>query len=361
MENLIFFILCLLSIINVKIKGFNNYFEDYMDLKYTNNIKGIFVWMIILTHYTGYYKTKQIYIYRIILGCFGQKIVSLFLFYSGFGIYESIKSKGSKYIKTLPIKILILFTKTQIIILIFFFSNLLLGQKTTLKNYLLSIILKSNLGNSNWFALTILCFYSYSYISFIFLNKKYYFIGILIITILSYFHILFIYNYYYPRMLFAICNTLCFIFGFYFSLLKKYFEKIIMKNDIFYFGCISFYILIYHYYYNYKIKTILIVSLTNSFFSLIIVLISLKIKFENEFLNLLNSHSYSIYLLQRVVMKFVYLKEYFKNNEFIRFFFEFTTILFISFFFDHYTSFIDKLFKNKYYRDKDALKKINVK
>ena len=80
------------------------------------------------------------------------------------------------------------------------------------------------------------------------------------------------------------------------------------------------------------------------FFSLITVVISLKVRFNNEFLTLLNSHSYSIYLLQRVVMRFVYLKKYFQNNEFIRFFFEFSMILLISIIFDYYAIFIDKIF-----------------
>jgi fucose 4-O-acetylase-like acetyltransferase len=236
MEDLIFLILCLLSIINLRLKGFNNFFVDYMELKNTNNIKGVFVWMIILSHYSRYYETKNKYIYRIILNCIGQKMVSLFLFYSGFGIYESIKSKGIQYIKTLPKKIIILFIKTQIIILIFYFNNLLLGIKTELKEYFLSIIFKSSIGNSNWFAFTILCFYFYSFIFFIFIKeKKIFFIGILFITIINYFHIYFVYNYFYPKKRHTVDNTLCFIIGLYYSLLKKYFEKIIMKNDIFYF------------------------------------------------------------------------------------------------------------------------------
>ena len=152
MENLIFVILCLLSIINIKLKGVNNYFDDYMDLKNTNKIKGIFVWMIILSHYRRYYKTKNKYIYRIILNCIGQKMVSLFLFYSGFGIYESLKNKGNKYIKTLPRKIIILFIKTQIIILFFLINNFILGIEIKLKKYFLSIIFKSSIGNSNWFS-----------------------------------------------------------------------------------------------------------------------------------------------------------------------------------------------------------------
>ena len=88
----------------------------------------------------------------------GQKMVSLFFFYSGFGIYESIKNKGNNYVKSLPKKGIILFIKSQIIILIFLVTNLLLGIKASLYELLLSIIFKSSLGNSNWFAFSIILF-----------------------------------------------------------------------------------------------------------------------------------------------------------------------------------------------------------
>ena len=170
MENLIFLILFFLSIINLDVKGNNNFYYDYMDLKNTNSIKGIFVWMIIVSHYKNYYKKNNKCLYRIILNCFGQKMVSLFLFYSGFGIFESIKKKGNKYLKTLINKAKILFIKSQIILIFFLLSNLFFGIKINLKNYFLSIIFKKSIGNSNWFAFTIICFYIYSYFSFIFIN-----------------------------------------------------------------------------------------------------------------------------------------------------------------------------------------------
>ena len=79
-----------------------------------------------------------------------------------------------------------------------------------------------------------------------------------------------------------------------------------MKNDLFYYGTLSFSIIIYYKFYSYGFNTIYIISIINAIFSLIIVVISLKVRFKNEFLTLLNSHSYSIYLLQRLVMRFVY-------------------------------------------------------
>ena len=79
----------------------------------------------------------------------------------------------------------------------------------------------------------------------------------------------------------------------------------------------------------------------------------MKIRFKNEFLLFLNTHSYSIYLLQRQVMIIFFRKRYFCNKEFIRFFFMFFIILFESNLFDKYTNFINKMFDNKLNKSKN--------
>jgi len=221
------------------------------------------------------------------------------------------------------------------------------------------MIFKSNIGNSDWFAFTIICFYFYSFISFRLIKQKY-FLGIILLNIICCFHIYFTYNYYYPKRMIAVDNTLCFLFGFYYCLLIDYINLIFMKNDITYFGSLYLLIIIYYYYYTYKRRSIIIVSITNILFSLIIIIITMKVRFNNDFLDLLNSHSYSIYLLQRVVMRIIYYKKYILHNELIRFFFEFITILFITSIFDKYTLFIDKYFKRESSLTKFSIKVENV-
>ena len=360
MEDLIFFILCFLSTINISIKCLNNFYLDYMNLNNTNSIKGIFVWIIFLQHYRSYYRRDPKYIYHLILNCTQQKMVSLFLFYSGFGIYESIKKKHINYVKNLPKKGLFLFIKYQISLLIFLLNNLLLGIKINFKNYLLSMILKTGIGNSFWFSLTIISFYIYSYISFIFIkNNNFIIIGFLLINIISLLHIYLVYNYYHPKSFCSVDNILCFNIGLYYSLFKNYLDKIIMKNDANYYGFFLFNIIIYTYYYNYKIKFLWTVSIINALFSLIIILITMKIRFNNEFLILLNSHSYSIYLLQRAIMKFFKNYNYFSSNNFIRFFIEFITIIFISSVFDKNTDFIYKFIINYKSKKKELINIFN--
>ena len=232
-----FFMFCFLSMINVTVKGKDNFFHDYMELSNTNSIKGIFVWLIIFCHKKDY-GIKRYYLFKIITKYLGQKVVSMFFFYSGFGIYESIKKRGHNYAKILPYKAIILFIKAQIIILMFLLANIIIfNQIITLKRYLLSIIFISSLGNSNWFAFSIIIFYIYSYFSFRYVKNRYIF-GIIIISILCFLHVKLVYKYYYPKAKYSVDTVLCFAIGFYYSYMKKYLDKIIMKNDICYFGVV---------------------------------------------------------------------------------------------------------------------------
>ena len=207
------------------------------------------------------------------------------MFYSGYGILESFKKKGNKYIKTLPIKSFIFLIKTEIIIFIFLCNNLLLGIKINLVQYLQAIILRKSIGNSYWFCFTIISLYIYSFFAFFFVKKGIFSIfGILLITIICFLHIYLVYNYYHPKSIISVDTIICFVLGFHYSFFKSFIDLIIQKNDL------------------------------------------IKIRIKNNFLLLLNNHSYSIYLLQRVIMKYVKIKDLFRNNEFIKFFFEFITV-----------------------------------
>ena len=139
-----------------------------------------------------------------------------------------------------------------------------------------------------------------------------------------------IYEYYYPSKIYAVDTVFCFSTGFFYSIMKNYLDKVIQKNDIYFFLVVS-----------------------ANIFSLIIVLISMKIKFKNELLEFLSSHSYSIYLLQRLVMWIIFKYKIFKYSDFIQICFEFTSIFLIACLFDKYAILIDKYFKRKFIKVKN--------
>ena len=336
-----FFFFCLLSTINIQIKGIDDFFRDYMALDNTNSIKGIFVWMIIFCHKMEYLNKKN-YIYIRLIKNLGQNIVSMFLFYSGYVIYESLKKKGTNYSSTLLVKAIILFLESQIIIILFLIANIfILKNKIELKKYLLAIIFKKSIGNSNWFSFTIIAFYLYTYLSFRFIKQIQ--IGIIIISFICLLHVILVYNYFYIKRMNAIETTLCFIGGFFYSSTHNNFDKIIMKSDIYYFGILSIIICIYYkFYWSYEILNR---SIRNLSFALLVLLFSMKIKLKNDFLKFLNSHSYSIYIIQRLIMIIIYKTNILINNNFIQISFEFISIFFFASIFDRYIYYIYKLFK----------------
>ena len=81
-------------------------FDDYLSIEKTNSIKGIFILIVIFQHFNQYveYSSFIDVQYLRFFNCIGQRMVTLFLFYSGYGIRESIAKKGSNYIKTIPTK-----------------------------------------------------------------------------------------------------------------------------------------------------------------------------------------------------------------------------------------------------------------
>ena len=84
-------LLCVVSMVGVR---FSKYHEDYLSKDSTNAIKGIFAVVILYSHMRGYldlssgwYNTAYVRILKYI----GQMMVAPFLFYSGYGIMESLK------------------------------------------------------------------------------------------------------------------------------------------------------------------------------------------------------------------------------------------------------------------------------
>ena len=73
--------------------------EAYLSKEATSNIKGIFTIMILLSHFRGYVDISSGSIYVKFINFFGQLMVTMFLFYSGFGIMESL-AKKKNYIKS---------------------------------------------------------------------------------------------------------------------------------------------------------------------------------------------------------------------------------------------------------------------
>ena len=89
----IFLIYFIILIIGTKYnKNFN---KEYLNKKNTTIVNGLFIVIVFFSHFRQYITVStstDIYFYKVI-DWIGQLMVTTFFFFSGYGIYESIKNK----------------------------------------------------------------------------------------------------------------------------------------------------------------------------------------------------------------------------------------------------------------------------
>lgn len=106
-------------------------------------------------------------LFRFVSNNVGQWIVAMFLFYSGYGVMESIKRKGHGYVQGLPKKrILQVLVNFDIAVFIYILVDLILKKPLTIKQCLLSLTGWESVGNSNWYIFIIMLMYLITFISF---------------------------------------------------------------------------------------------------------------------------------------------------------------------------------------------------
>ena len=302
-------IIVLISLCRIKaakpiLSGINS---NYLDVNRTNSIKGIFILLVFLSHarndismFPEYSENALNGIYNIFQNHLGQGVVVMFLFYSGYGVMESIKRKGVPYINAIPKN---RFAKTllnfDIAVLVFLILSLCLG---TLKNYtiphvLLSFIGWESVGNSNWYIFAILILYLLTYISFkIFKNKFSYaaafttaFTVVYIIT-LSFFKDAWWFD-----------TVILYPLGIWYSIGKEKIEGFIKKKSINYFFLLimSFAIFVVTHLLR---GNILCYEISQVALCAVIVFVTMKFDINNKVINFFGRHLFEIYILMRIPM-----------------------------------------------------------
>ena len=157
-------IVLLLSLQGIRIHADWN--EYYCDKNQTRQIEGIFVILVFICHFSSYASFNGLFgeVTRFIIVNLQQCVVSVFLFYSGYGIMK--KSNDLKYIHNLPRKAVRLLLQVDLAILLFIPLNLYFHKSLSLKKIILSFLLWDDIGNSNWYIFAIIYLYMITFISF---------------------------------------------------------------------------------------------------------------------------------------------------------------------------------------------------
>lgn len=293
----LFILLLILCLYGIKYKTFH---EDYMSKQSTNAIKGIFAMIILFSHMRGYLSLSDRWfdkVYVDILNYIGQAMVAMYLFYSGYGIMESLKSKpdyGNNFFKNRIIKTLFNF---DVAVFLYVISSFLLNKTFSTIQYLTCWIGWESVGNSNWFIFVILVLYLIVYVD-ILLYKRYHFKlkQLYVCTI-----VLCVGLYLFLRLTRDGAwwyNTIfTFPLGMLFSNYRKRIEILVRnKYYIYLFGFFTI-LCVVHY-----LSGVDTLGVYTCGFSLLIVLLSIRIKINNKILQWLGINAFSIYILQRLPM-----------------------------------------------------------
>lgn len=325
----------------------NEFQADYCSPKDTNTINAVFSVLIFLSHAVTYVKldgalNEPYFAFRSFLG---QLVVVTYLFFSGFGIMESIKKKGVDYVKKMPKnRFLKLWYHFAIVILLYTAVSVgIIGKSYSLSRWLLSFTGLRSIGNSNWYLFVTFVLYIIVIISFL-VFKKSQKIALISVCVLSVGFVIFEKEMGFGSRYY---NTLlCFPFGMLFSVIKPKAEKLLMKNDTTWsIGFLASIILFVAF--SFLRSKILVGYVLCTFFALtVIVIFMMKIRLGNPVLDWFGKHIFSFFILQRIPM--ILLKHYgFNKNGYLFIIVSFFATILLSVLFDAFTDKLDSIIFNK--------------
>ena len=316
---MVFYLAVLLVLIcyGISFSGTGSFNEAYLDRKNTAAINGIFVILVVFSHYSQYAGFGGIFDapYLLLKKHLHQMLVAPFLFYSGFGMMEQIKKKGSGYVFNIPKKAGKLLFRFDVAVLMYMAMHMILGKTFSLKRIVLSLIGWQSVGNSNWYIFDILVLYMLMFFAFGISEK--------LKTGEKLNGSRFREHTNLPGLILFFVLTLCFIYvmmktdketrwyntvillpvGCLYSEFRGEIERLVMKNDVTYY--LTLLIVFVSYLVSYKYR--------NSFgiegytvwavcFISLVILATMKVRIYNRILEWFGMHVFSIYILQRLPM-----------------------------------------------------------
>lgn len=300
---LVFFILLFAIMLykcKVRIVSFDS---QYLSIEGTTAVRGIFAILVLFSHVKGYISFGDFFLdssYVSITNFLGQTIVTLFLFYSGYGIMEGIKKKPAYFDSFLETRFLkTLFHFDIAILLYWFMCEVLLGDHIAFSRLMQSFIGISSIRNSNWYVFCTLLLYLFVFFMFKLFGKRP-LIAIAGVVLLCLGYIFVAKN----ELAFYWFDTIfCLPLGLIYSLYKDKIDRLMQSSNLIYAGItaltIGLFVLISIYYKSSFLPTAIF---RNLLFTLSWVFISMKITFNNKILTWLGVHSFSIYIIQRIPM-----------------------------------------------------------
>lgn len=287
---------------------------DYMSIDMANNIKGIFLCMVFFTHIWTYTDFVHPYLdapYQQIRKITGQCIVAMFLFYSGYGIMESIKKKGKSYVRNIPVhRFLRVLLQFDCALALFFAYRYITGSRFGIKKIILTLIGWDSIGNSNWYIFCVLCLYLFTFTAFMAFGLRHNeaAIGVFVLSVL-YIAILCKLG----KEYWWYDTILCYSWGMLFSLYQVKVEHFINENSCTWLFFIMLFSIGFVAAYFYKNTSWVVYQIWVFCFVAFIVTFTMRFVINNRVLRWMGRNLFELYILQRLPM--MILKPYLLSGE----------------------------------------------
>lgn len=276
--------------------------ENVLSYDQTNALKGIGIMTVFFNHLYNDYLTPHgvlhhpywdepfVYFESLVTVLF----VGVFLFFSGYGVFESVKKKGIDYVNKMPVKrVVTTLFNFDIAVFVFLVFSLLLKICYSPTHIILSFIGWESIGNSNWYIFAILCCYLTSYVSLKICSSRITAIILTFFLITIYYALMVVYKYPWWH------NTIfCYPFG---MLYSQYQEKI---NSFFYKNylmssiiALVVFVVFFRFSSNAVFCNIGVIA-----FSFSCILLSMKVQFNGKALIWFGTHLFTLYIYQRLPM-----------------------------------------------------------
>ena len=288
--------LAVLILYRTRIVAFNG---AYLDKSTADPIKGIFIFIVLLSHMREYISPGgSVFdsLYAAFFPMIGQLMVAMFLFYSGYGCYESFQHKENYlkgFLKKRVLKTLVNFAAA---LLLYVLVNLLFRFHYSAKEYLLCWIGWESIGNSNWYIFTILALYCMTWLGFAIERKTAAKLSVPIVSLLCVAYIYFMHaagkeSWWYD-------TSLCYPLGMMVSACKETLSQQ-LKSTAKWLGWLAASLAAFLV--CYKIGS-LFSFFAACFFCLVVVILTAKLRIGNRPLSWMGKHLFEIYILQRLPM-----------------------------------------------------------
>lgn len=295
----VFAIYVVLALQNVKFVANES---NVLSFDQTNALKGIGIMTVFFNHmYNDYLSPHGVlhhpyldepFVYFETLAT--VLFVGMFLFFSGYGVLESIKKKGALYVNQMPVKrLMTTLVNFDIAVFVFLLASLLLKVSYSTNCVILSFTGWESIGNSNWYIFAILCNYLITYISFkLFSSRKKALISSFLLVGVYY---ILMEKYKFPWWY----NTIfCYPAGMLYSEYKETINLFCEKKYLLSLAVISVLFIVF---YKFSSNSVFC-NIGAIAFSLLCVLFSMKVRLNSKVLIWLGANLFPIYIYQRLPM-----------------------------------------------------------